>query len=256
MRIAVFSDIQANLPALDGFFQSIEKQKPDMLFCLGNLVGYNVWPNAVIDAIRKKGIPCLAAICDKFIGQRKDDFGKKFNNIEEKRLEKLSAEFTNEIIKKEERAFLRTLPSSIRMEFEVKNDLLVLLLTQGIIKNKELNFTEEGEKLLINHMSKTNTDILITANPYQPIVKTFKENINGKTRYRRVINPGSAGRPNDKDPRGCYTIISFDEKSNLSDEDSVKVEFIRFSYDIEKAAQAIEESPLPDVLAFRLRNGI
>ena len=35
--------------------------------------------------------------------------------------------------------------------------------------------------------------------------------------------------------------------------ESVKVEFIRFSYDVEKAAAAVENSPLPDKYADMLR---
>ncbi|MEO6850593.1 MAG: hypothetical protein ABI166_08180 [Mucilaginibacter sp.] len=45
---------------------------------------------------------------------------------------------------------------------------------------------------------------------------------------------------------GCYALLTIT--------DHVKVDFIRFAYDVEKAAQAIEASPLPDEFADRLRN--
>jgi predicted phosphodiesterase len=63
MRIALFSDIHANLPALEACFKSIEEQKPDAIYCLGDLVGYNIWPNEVINEIRKRGIPTIAGNC-------------------------------------------------------------------------------------------------------------------------------------------------------------------------------------------------
>ena len=47
MRIALFSDIHANLPALEACFKSMEEQKPDAIYCLGDLVGYNTWPVGV-----------------------------------------------------------------------------------------------------------------------------------------------------------------------------------------------------------------
>src|SRR4051794_23450785 len=59
MKIALFSDIHANLPALEAFFADVEKQHPDAMYCLGDLVGYNIWPNEVIDEIRKRGIPTI-----------------------------------------------------------------------------------------------------------------------------------------------------------------------------------------------------
>ena len=51
MRIALFSDIHANLPALKACLKNIEEQKPDAVYCLGDLVGYNIWPNEVINEI-------------------------------------------------------------------------------------------------------------------------------------------------------------------------------------------------------------
>ncbi len=62
MRIALFSDIHANLPALDSCLKSIEAQKPDAIYCLGDLVGYNIWPNEVINEIRRDAFPLLPEI--------------------------------------------------------------------------------------------------------------------------------------------------------------------------------------------------
>ena len=47
MRIALFSDIHANLPALESFFADVDSRKPNALYCLGHLVVYNMWPNEV-----------------------------------------------------------------------------------------------------------------------------------------------------------------------------------------------------------------
>lgn len=68
MRIALFSDIHANLPALEACLQSIEEQKPDAIYCLGDLVGYSIWPNEVINEIRRRGIPTITGNYDQGIG--------------------------------------------------------------------------------------------------------------------------------------------------------------------------------------------
>jgi predicted phosphodiesterase len=57
MTIALFSDIHANLPALEAFFKDLYSRKTDAVYCLGDLVGYNIWPNEVINEIRKR---CIA----------------------------------------------------------------------------------------------------------------------------------------------------------------------------------------------------
>jgi hypothetical protein len=35
------------------FLNSIDEQQADVLYCLGDLVGYHIWPNEVICALRK-----------------------------------------------------------------------------------------------------------------------------------------------------------------------------------------------------------
>ncbi len=65
---------------------------------------------------------------------------------------------------------------------------------------------------------------------------------------------GSVGKPKDGDNRGCYVILTINEFSNTLVSESIAVEFIRFVYNVEKAAKAIEESPLPNEYADMLWN--
>ena len=51
-------------------------------------------------------------------------------------------------------------------------------------------------------------------------------------------------------------MITINDNSSILDKDSIKVEFIRFDYDVETAAKAVEDSPLPNDYAESLRNGI
>ena len=45
MRVAVISDIHANLHALEAVVEAIEREAPDAIWCLGDLVGYGPQPN-------------------------------------------------------------------------------------------------------------------------------------------------------------------------------------------------------------------
>jgi hypothetical protein len=54
-------------------------------------------------------------------------------------------------------------------------------------------------------------------------------------------------------PDACYVILSLNETSTLMDRNSIQPAFIRVPYDVEKAAAAIEKSPLPNEFADRLR---
>ncbi|MEY4703520.1 MAG: hypothetical protein RIR96_1417 [Bacteroidota bacterium] len=254
MRIAIFSDIHANLPALQAFFQDLEIQKPDAVYCLGDLVGYNIWPNEVVHEIQKRGIPTIAGNYDQGIGLHIDECGCAYKTEEDKAMGKISISYTNEIVGAEERKYLRNLPSQIRVEFVLNEHKFSLLLVHGSPRKiNEYLFEDREESSMIRIMEQSDADILCfghTHKPYHRILQT--ENESG-VRYRHAINTGSVGKPKDGDNRGGYVIIELDEHSSVYQKESISVAFIRFEYDVESAAKAVENSPLPDAYADMLR---
>ncbi len=62
------------------------------------------------------------------------------------------------------------------------------------------------------------------------------------------VNTGSVGRPKDGDPRAGYVIVDVDGGE-------VELSFVRVDYDLERAAQAIRASELPDEFADQLVRG-
>jgi predicted phosphodiesterase len=52
MRLAVFSDVHANLHALRAVLDDMALRQPDAVYCLGDLVGYGAYPNEVIALVR------------------------------------------------------------------------------------------------------------------------------------------------------------------------------------------------------------
>jgi hypothetical protein len=63
------------------------------------------------------------------------------------------------------------------------------------------------------------------------------------TNYRYAINIGSVGKPKDGNPHGGYVILTINADRSITNKDAGQVEFIRFDYDVEKAAKAVEVSP-------------
>lgn len=257
MEIALFSDIHTNLPALEAFFADVEAKKPHAIYCLGDLVGYNIWPNEVIDEIRRRGIPTIAGNYDFGIGRASDDCGCAYKTDDEKAMGKISIAYTNEVVKDEQRAYLRTLPAHIRLEFQLNSDKLNVLLVHGSPRKvNEYLFEDRDEKSLLRIMEQADADVLCFGHTHQPYHRVLPaEAILPDTHYHHAVNIGSVGKPKDKDPRGGYVLLHIDESSSVSLKDSVKVEFVRFDYDIEKAAKAVEGSPLPNEYADMLRNG-
>ncbi len=257
MKIALFSDIHANLPALEAFFADVDQRQADQIFCLGDLVGYNVWPNEVIQVIRQRGIPTIAGNYDYGIGRATDDCGCAYKTDDEKANGAVSISFTNKIVEAAERQYLRELPKHIRIEIEMQEgEPISLLLVHGSPRKiNEYLFEDREEKSLMRILEGANADILCFGHTHKPYHRVLNSGTDAEPHFRNAINIGSVGKPKDGDPRGGYVLLELDERSNLKNENSIRVEFVRFEYDVEKAAKAVEDSPLPDAYADALRVG-
>lgn len=211
MRIALFSDVHANLPAFEAFLASVDERKPDAVYCLGDLIGYNIWPNEIIAEIRKRGIATLAG------------------NHDQK-----TKGYAYELVTGENRAYLNTLPEDIKLEYLNLNIALAHGSTRSI-NEYVLEDTDEG--YVLEMMAEAKADLLCVGHSHLPYHRIIGD--------KHIVNIGSVGKPKDGNPDGCYVLLTI--------EDSIEVEFVRIAYDIEKAATAILQSPLPDELAGRLR---
>jgi predicted phosphodiesterase len=257
MKIALFSDVHANLPALEAFFKDVEARQPDAIYCLGDLVGYNIWPNEVINEVRRRRIPTIAGNYDFGVGRNSDDCGCAYKTDEEKANGAVSISYTNQVVKDEERAYLRTLPAHIKVEFQLNNDKLNLLLVHGSPRRvNEYLFEDREEKSMLRIMQDADADMMCFGHTHKPYHRILNSGAGGQDHFRHAVNIGSVGKPKDGDPRGGYVLLDIKDHSSSVVKDSIQVEFVRFEYDVEKAANAVENSRLPDTYAESLRKGV
>ena len=245
MKIALFSDIHANLPAFEAFLKDMDSRQPDAVYCLGDLVGYHIYPNEVIAEIRRRGIATIAGNHDL-----------KVSNLTPVTPEKLATTGKNyayHIIEPQHREYLSSLPAHIRLEYQLAGEQFNMVLVHGTPRsNDEYLLADLDEQYVNTLMDEAGADILCAGHSHKPFHRVIARQ-NGKPGH--VINIGSTGKPKDNNPMGCYVMITLTDMSKLFDIESVKVEFIRFEYDVETSAKAIENSPLPDEFADRLRGG-
>ncbi len=58
-RFAIFSDVHANVPALNAVLADIDRHGITRIYCLGDVVDFAPWPNEVIALLRERQIPVL-----------------------------------------------------------------------------------------------------------------------------------------------------------------------------------------------------
>jgi predicted phosphodiesterase len=254
MKIALFSDIHANFPAMEAVFADMEKQDLDSIYCLGDLVGYAPWPNEVIAEIRKRKIPVIAGNYDQGIGEASSDCGCAYKTEIDQNRGVQSIHYTNSIVTPENRAYLRMLPAHILLKFNNNGEKFHLLMVHGSPRKiNEYLFEDRPDKSMIHLMKEAEAEIIAFGHTHKPYHKILAEEKDGKIKYLHAINIGSVGKPKDGDVRACYVILRLDKDSSMYMKDGIKAEFRRVEYDVEKTAGAIEASVLPDEFADMLR---
>ncbi|WP_231491299.1 metallophosphoesterase [Pedobacter sp. Leaf170] len=242
MRIALFSDIHANLPAFKAMLDDMDEQKRDAAYCLGDLVGYHIYPNEVIQEIRRRGIGTLKGNHD----QKVEKLITTPNSLQEP-----GKNYAYHLISQDNRNYLKTLPAHIKLEYKLQSETLNLVFAHGSTRSiDEYIFTDTDEKYVLDMMQEAGADMLFVGHSHKPYHRILKGNDN---KFNHVVNLGSVGKPKDGDPRGCYVIITIAPDSSISDKNSIQVEFRRFDYNVESSAKMIENSLLPGEFADALR---
>ncbi|MBK8138228.1 MAG: metallophosphoesterase [Chloroflexi bacterium] len=236
--ITVFGDIHANFPALRAALDEMNARGHENRFCLGDLVGYGTSPNEVVGLIRDSGCPTIMGNYDQGVGLDSDDCGCAYTNPVSEALGKRSIAWTNTHTSAENKAYLRGLLPSVRVEV---GSLRVLLVHGSPRRINEYLFVDRPSAMLDRLLDEADTDVIICGHTHLPYHRVLPSG-------RHVINAGSVGKPKDEDPRACYVVVSAVGREIL-------VEFVRVAYDIEAAAAAIEASEMPHEYAQMLRLG-
>lgn len=237
-RVAIFSDIHANYPALEAVLADMDARGLEERYCLGDLVGYATFPNEVVETIRAERISCIMGNYDLGVGNDSDDCGCAYKDAISEALGKRSIAWSNSHTTFENKTYLRELPAQMALQL---GDLRVALVHGSPRKVNEYLYEDRPDASLERLLDMVDADVLLCGHTHLPYHRVLPSG-------RHVINEGSVGKPKDGDPRACYVILEAVGK-NLS------VEFVRMPYDTEKAARAIESSEMPHEYAGMLRLG-
>jgi predicted phosphodiesterase len=242
MRVAVISDIHSNLHALEAVLSDVEREGPDELWCLGDLVGYGPRPNECVDLARGRaqltlcGNHDLAVLGTIDVGEFSGDAAA-------------AALWTRQALGEEQAAWLRTLePQAVLPGVE---------LFHGSPRDAVWDYVLSEQVALISIL-ETEAPILLVGHSHVALALGWDgEALTGGlapagtdvdlTARRWLLNPGSVGQPRDGDARAAWLLI---------DIDAGRAAFRRVPYPIEETQAEIRERGLPDALANRLAHGV
>jgi len=240
-RFAIFSDVHANLPAMQAVRNDVESKKFDSIYCLGDLGGYASQPNEVQDEIMAMGCPTILGNYDEGVGFDRESCGCHYIKPFDIEMSDISFFWTREHTSAEHKDWLRGLPPEIR--FEVFGRRVLLChgsprdTTEYLFENRSdgylRQFTTGGK-------ADANADVIVFGHTHVP----FHRVVDGV----HFINTGSVGRPKDGNPRAGYCVLTIAESSVTSEQ-------IRVDYDVEAASDRLIKAGLPTYFADYLRTG-
>ncbi|MAS33108.1 MAG: YfcE family phosphodiesterase [Anaerolineaceae bacterium] len=236
--VTIFGDIHGNLPALEAVWADMDWRQLEPRYCLGDLVGYGTFPNEVVAMIRQQGVPTIMGNYDQGVGHSSDDCGCAYSTADARALGEQSIAWTNAHTSDENKAFLRSLVDSIRLEL---GSYRVLLVHGSPRKINEYLYEDRSDSSFERILNAANADVLVCGHTHLPYHKMLPDG-------RHIINAGSVGKPKDNNPDACYIVLT-------AESNDLTVEFVRVPYDVERAALAIEATDMPDAFAGMLRAG-
>ena len=236
MKLAVFSDVHANLPALEAVLADIDARQVDAVYCLGDLVGYGPFPNEVVEHIRAAGIPTIAGNYDDGVGFEREECGCAYRAPLDRELGQQSFEWTKAHVTADMKEYLRSLHFDVRLDADGKR----LLLVHGSPRRiNEYLFEDRPLPSFARLAAAANADVILFGHTHKPYTKLVD--------HVWFVNVGSVGKPKDGDWRACYAIV--DPAA------APPAVFIRVPYEIERTADAIRHSDLPHEFAADIEHG-
>ncbi len=272
MKIALISDIHANLPALEAVLAHLRgRSDVDAVYHLGDLVGYAPWPNETVTRIREEGIPGVAGNYDSTVATAYTHCGCRYEDPRQEALSHLSYAWTLEHTSPETKAYLGTLPFRLDLRpLGGHRAGATLHLVHGAPTLNTLYWTEDRNDAFCLKMAERlgarGGDVVAFGHTHKP----WHRMVDGI----HFLNTGSVGRPKDGDWRAGFVLLDFGggsaaeegrgcasgaETRRETDPDppvqGVSVAFIRIPYDLERARAGILASTLPDEFADQLAGG-
>ncbi|GAB4289552.1 MAG: metallophosphoesterase family protein [Coriobacteriia bacterium] len=272
-RIAIFSDIHANLPALDAVLGDIDRAGVTERYCLGDLVGYGPFPAETIDRVRGLGIPVVQGNYDEGIGSRRGDCGCYYPTAQAREDGAASYAFTSERVDDARAAYLLGLLPHVRLEHEGAR----IMLAHGSPRRvNEYLLLDRTDEQLARLAAGAAADIVCVGHVHVAYHRAMPaaESADRHAVYppaedfgtAHYVSSGSVGKPKDGDWRAGWVELVLGEQAEVTaasgDHEAARVGFgpvwlgarcHRVAYDIDATVAAMRAAGLPETLVSALR---
>jgi predicted phosphodiesterase len=243
MRALILSDIHANMEALTAVLADAQGRSGfDVIWCLGDTVGYGPDPGPCVDLLRRHDLRIVAGNHDHAaVGLMGVE---EFNDAAA-----AAALWTARQLSPEQAAFLAGLPLVVTEG--------AFTLVHGSLRSPLWEYLLDGETARTT-FDRLTTQFCLVGHSHIPFicqedevaprfVEFTEDQVFPLGDARWIVNPGGVGQPRDRDPRASY---------GLYDSRAGTLERHRAAYDIPGTQLKMRLHGLPEPLARRLEYGV
>ncbi|MDX6609509.1 MAG: hypothetical protein QOF85_1434 [Solirubrobacterales bacterium] len=245
MRIGAITDIHANLPALEAVLADVEANGVEQVWCLGDVLGYGVEPDACTDLVRERCEICLVGNHDLAVLGSLDI--ASFSEAAAAAVEWTRANAGDRTLE-----FLRDLePQGERGGYGLFHASPRDPVWEYVLSSEQADAGMDASAQRVGLIGHSHVALFFNRPAQGKVDETRGAQANDGARVDLdqgdwLINPGSVGQPRDGDPRAAWLELDTEAETAC---------FHRVPYDIERAAVPIAEAGLPSRLADRLYIG-
>jgi predicted phosphodiesterase len=240
MRVAVISDVHANRHALDAVLDAVAAERPDVVWCLGDTVGYGPQPNECCELVSERSDVCLVGNHDLVVlGQLAvSDFNEEAA---------AAASWTSDVLTESARDFLAGLRPAA--------DVAGVSLYHASARDPVWEYILSEEAALATFELAPADLVLVGHSHVALALRLDGGGVAGglapagtdvQLEGRWLLNPGSVGQPRDGDSRAAWLMLDLERHT---------ASFRRVSYPVRETQAEMRERGLPPLLAARLERG-
>lgn len=232
MRLAVISDVHANLQALAAVLEAIEAHRADAIYCLGDVVGYGPDADRCVDLIQERCVGVVRGNHDEAVALKRGVSVLPDNG-------KIAVRHNRAQLAPRQLHYLAHLPYVL-----TAHDCTFVHASP---MQPDAWHRLDSALLLRAQFKHFDTAVCFVGHTHTPAVASDKLGVyRVRPGQRYLINVGSVGQPRDRDPRASF---------GLFDTEAFTYDLVRVPYDVDATAARILEEALPQGLADRLKRG-